>query len=100
MSHTLIQDTLFTAETVRNLDSLAIEKQGIPSIVLMKRAGRAVLSELLDAFGTPSLLNVFCGSGSNGGDGYIVAALAAQKNIVVRCYEMEGNLGKAVCAAS
>jgi len=93
MSHTLIQDTLFTAETVRNLDSLAIEKQGIPSIVLMKRAGRAVLSELLDAFGAPSLLNVFCGSGSNGGDGYIVAALAAQKNIVVRCYEMEGNLG-------
>ena len=93
MSHTLIQDALFTAKTVRDLDRLAIEKQGIPSIVLMKRAGRAVLSELLDAFGTPSLLNVFCGGGNNGGDGYIVAALAAEKKIAVRCFEMGGKLG-------
>ena len=92
MSHTLIQDALFTAKSVRELDRLAIEEQGIPGIVLMKRAGRAVLSELLDAFGAPSLLSVFCGSGNNGGDGYIVAALAAEKNIAVRCFEMGGSL--------
>lgn len=92
MSHTLIQDALFTAKSVRELDRLAIEEHGTPGIVLMKRAGRAVLSELLDAFGTPSLLNVFCGSGNNGGDGYIVAALAAEKNIAVRCFEVGGNL--------
>ncbi len=92
MSHTLIQDALFTAKSVRELDRLAIEQQGIPGIVLMKRAGRAILSELLDALGTPSLLSVFCGSGNNGGDGYIVAALAAEKNIAVRCFEMGGSL--------
>ena len=49
MSHTLIQDALFTAKSVRELDRLVIEEQGIPGIILMKRAGRAVLSELLDA---------------------------------------------------
>ena len=92
MSHTLIQDALFTAKSVRELDRLVIEEQGIPGIILMKRAGRAVLSELLDAYGTPSLLSVFCGSGNNGGDGYIVAALAAEKNIAVQCFEMGGTL--------
>ena len=88
MSHNLIQDVLFKAKSVAELDRIAIEEQGIAGIVLMKRAGRAVLNELLDTFGEPSLLSVFCGSGNNAGDGYIVAALAAAKNIPVQVIEL------------
>jgi NAD(P)H-hydrate epimerase len=88
MSHKLIQDALFNAKSVRELDRLAIEEEGIAGIVLMKRAGRAVLQELLEHYGAPSLLTVFCGGGNNGGDGYIVAALAAEKHIPVQVFEL------------
>ena len=88
MSHIDIQDALYSAKSVRELDRLAIEQLAIPGIVLMKRAGRAALDELLDAWGEPSLISVFCGSGNNGGDGYIVAALAAEKGIEVQVIEL------------
>lgn len=92
MSHKLIQDALFNAKSVRELDRLAIEDEGIAGIVLMKRAGRAVLQELLELYGAPSLLNVFCGGGNNGGDGYILAALAAEKHIPVQVFELSEEL--------
>ena len=88
MSHIVIQDALYNSKSVRELDRLAIQQLGIPSIVLMKRAGRAAFDELLDAWGTPSLITVFCGSGNNAGDGYIVAALAAEKGFAVRVIEL------------
>ena len=88
MSHIDIQDALYSAKSVRELDRLAIEQLAIPGIVLMKRAGRAAVDELLDAWGQPSLISVFCGSGNNGGDGYIVAALAAEKGIEVQVIEL------------
>ena len=83
-----IEDNLYSVEAVRALDQAAIEQLQGPSILLMKRAGAAALAELLEAFGHPSLITVFCGSGNNAGDGYIVAALAAQKNIAVRLIEL------------
>lgn len=92
MSHKLIQDALFNAKSVRELDRLAIEEEGIAGIVLMKRAGRAVLQELLELYGAPSLLSVFCGGGNNGGDGYILAALAAEKHIPVQVFELSEEL--------
>ena len=88
MSHIVIQDALYNAKSVRELDRLAIQQLAIPSIILMKRAGRAAFDELLDAWGTPSLITVFCGSGNNAGDGYIVAALAAEKGIAARVIEL------------
>ena len=88
MSHIVIQDALYNAKSVRQLDRLAIQQLAIPSIVLMKRAARAAFNELLDAWGKPSLITVFCGSGNNAGDGYIVSALAAEKGIVTRVIEL------------
>ena len=92
MSHNLIQDALFSAKSVAQLDRIAIEEQGIAGIILMKRAGRALLDELLESFGSPSLLSIFCGSGNNAGDGYIAAALAAAKNIPVQVVELSDGL--------
>jgi len=92
MSHNLIQDALFSAKSVAQLDRIAIEEQGIAGIILMKRAGRALLDELLESFGSPSLLSIFCGSGNNAGDGYIAAALAAAKNIPVQVVELSDSL--------
>jgi hydroxyethylthiazole kinase-like uncharacterized protein yjeF len=88
MSHIVIQDALYNTKSVRELDRLAIQQMAIPSIVLMKRAARAAFDELLDAWGKPSLITVFCGSGNNAGDGYIVAALAAEKGFATRVVEL------------
>ena len=88
-----ITDNLYSVKVAKDLDQSAMSQMDIPGIVLMKRAGAAALSELLEAFGRPSLVTVFCGSGNNAGDGYIIAALASQKKIPVKVYEL-GNTKK------
>jgi NAD(P)H-hydrate epimerase len=80
-------NSLFEAKTVRELDDLAIHATKITSFDLMQRAGESALNELLENYGAPTLLHVFCGAGNNGGDGYVVAAMAAAKNISVNIYE-------------
>lgn len=78
---------LYTAEQVRELDRIAIEDRGIPGIKLMKRAGRAVFTAINYRWpGSP--ITVFCGAGNNGGDGYIVAALAAQNQLPVQIIQL------------
>jgi len=78
---------LYTAAQVRELDRLAIAG-GIPGIQLMKRAGKATLELLLECWSQPEFITVYCGTGNNGGDGYIVAALAAQRQIPARVIQV------------
>lgn len=78
---------LYTAAQVRELDRQAIEVQGVPGIQLMKRAGRAVFNVVQNYASfcsETSPLVVVCGAGNNAGDGYVVAALAAERSIPVR----------------
>ncbi|MEZ5529619.1 MAG: NAD(P)H-hydrate dehydratase [Porticoccaceae bacterium] len=78
---------LYTAQQVRELDRIAIQDWGIPGIKLMKRAGYAVFQQLISRWpGAP--ITVFCGAGNNGGDGYIVAALAAEGRLPVRVIQV------------
>lgn len=64
-----------TCQEIRELDILAIEHVGIPGIVLMENAARAVAEcvyqALLDPAGSQVLL--LCGPGNNGGDGFVAA---------------------------
>lgn len=92
MSHfptdNFIQDNLYSAETVQQLDAAAIKSMDGLAIRLMKRAGKAAFDEMLAVFGRPTLITVFCGSGNNAGDGYVLAALAAQRRIPVQIIEL------------
>ncbi|MBZ0166997.1 MAG: NAD(P)H-hydrate epimerase [Candidatus Omnitrophica bacterium] len=61
-----------TTKQIQKLDEVAIKTFGIPSVVLMENAGRAVFTEL----GKPGKLPrvaVLCGTGNNAGDGFVVA---------------------------
>lgn len=78
---TLSLPALYTAAQTRALDRCAIDDHGIPGIVLMKRAGTAAWAELRRRWPAARAITVLCGSGNNGGDGYIVAALARQQGL-------------------
>lgn len=84
---------LYTAAQVRAFDRIAIDEYGIPGIRLMKRAGKAAFDLLLQRWPGCEHLQVFCGTGNNGGDGFIVAALAAQRALPVTVWQV-GDAGK------
>ena len=75
---------LYTAAQVRELDRLAIEQQGIPSLTLMERAGADALDALTARYPGAGNLVVLCGGGNNAGDGYVLARLARQAGLEVR----------------
>ena len=76
---------LYTAEQVRHLDQVAIESFGIDGFDLMKRAGKAAFRVARRHWPDARSIVVLCGGGNNGGDGYVVAALAKQQGWQCRC---------------
>ncbi len=76
-------DRLYTAEQTRALDHCAISEHGIPGIRLMSRAADAAFRTLLEAWPAPQLVQVLCGTGNNGGDGFLLADLAHKRGIPV-----------------
>jgi len=64
-----------TAERMRELDRQATEEFGIPSLILMENAGRAVAMTALAMLKDHSRARVIiaCGPGNNGGDGFVAA---------------------------
>ena len=67
--------TLMTKDQVRAVDSWAINTLGIPGVVLMENAGRScaeLIKEKLKPITNPKVC-IFCGTGNNGGDGYVIA---------------------------
>ncbi len=64
---------LLTASEMRALDRHTIETLGVPGALLMELAGAAVAHEALALLPAGACVWVFCGSGSNGGDGLVAA---------------------------
>jgi len=63
-----------TVSQMRAMDREAVEKYGIPELMLMENAGLAAYAVLLREIGiNRKRFLVFCGSGNNGGDGFVVA---------------------------
>lgn len=78
MNKVVVEHRIYTAAQVRELDHRAIQGAGIPAYTLMSRAGKATFDHLRERWSAAKSLCVLCGSGNNGGDGYIVATLALQ----------------------
>lgn len=70
---------LFTAADVRAIDQALIQDYGISGINLMKRAARACVHSIDQYFADVSRFLVYCGSGNNAGDGYLIAAMLADR---------------------
>ncbi len=67
---------LYNTVQVRELERIAIEVCGIPGYHLMCGAGSAVFEHIAEKWPQARSLVVFCGSGNNAGDGYVIARLA------------------------
>lgn len=74
---------LYTAAQVRRLDQLAISRHNIPGITLMERAGVVSFSVLRKRWPAVQRIAVLCGTGNNGGDGFVLARLAREAGIKV-----------------
>ncbi len=70
------------AKTMSKIDRRAQSEFGIPEIVLMENAGRAVFDVILSSIRSikKQKIVVFCGKGNNGGDGFVVARYLANED--------------------
>ena len=75
---------IYSTDSVRRIDRLAIELAGIAGYTLMNRAGRAALELARRSWPDARRWQVVCGAGNNGGDGYVLARLAADSGLEVR----------------
>lgn len=68
---------IFTAEQMRELDRLTVERCGIPYATLMETAGSRVVDAIIQHYGSVKhkCCMVYCGKGNNGGDGAVIARL-------------------------
>lgn len=72
---------VMSGNEMRKAERLA-EEQGIPMSVLMERAGTKTAETALDLIQKIKLKNicVLCGSGNNGGDGFVTAGILSGKD--------------------
>lgn len=79
-------ENYYTAAAVRELDRLAIEEHHIAGFKLMQLAGTAAFHALMKKWPDVQRLVIFCGTGNNGGDGFIVAGLAQKAGLEATVY--------------
>ena len=79
----MLPTALYRARDVRELDRHAIETGGIPGIELMERAGLESFRALRERWPAARRVSVVAGPGNNGGDGFVVARLAAREGLSV-----------------
>lgn len=82
-----------TAASMRELDRLAVEEIGIPSLILMENAGLRTADLALDLLqkslhrpAEKARVGIVCGKGNNGGDGMCVARHLANRGVGVAVY--------------
>ncbi len=66
---------LVNSSEMKEIDSITIEKYSVPAAILMENAGVNVVDALSMELGGLFMkrVNVFCGGGNNGGDGFVIA---------------------------
>jgi len=71
---------LYTVAQVREAERLTETEYGIPLSVLMDNAGRCLAQTAVGMLpDATAVIGIFCGSGNNGGDGYVCGATLLQK---------------------
>lgn len=86
-------EKLLSVAQMRAADSFTIENLGVLSETLMERAGKAIADEVEKIYAERGgTVTVVCGTGNNGGDGYVCANSLLSRGINVKVYAAEGRL--------
>ncbi len=82
-----------TRAEMRELDRRAADEYATPSLLLMENAGRGA-ADVASRMTRPEdgVVMVFCGRGSNGGDGFVLARHLHNRGYAVRCYYVGGRI--------
>jgi hydroxyethylthiazole kinase-like uncharacterized protein yjeF len=78
-----LDEALYRVDAVRRIEAQAMALPGHDAGSLMQRAGAAALAFLRTRWPLARRIAVVCGSGNNGGDGYVLATLARAVGIDV-----------------
>ena len=78
---------LVTSEQMSSIDRRTIHDFGISAYSLMERAGFAVAQTAIQMIGAMAgrRVEILCGKGNNGGDGFVVGRLLSMQGADVRC---------------
>lgn len=77
---------LYTVKQIRVIEETALKS--VSEFDLMTRAGQAAFRLLIEKYPDIDSMNVFCGGGNNGGDGFVVAKLAHDAGLDVSVYHL------------
>ena len=81
---------VLTAAQMRAIEAAAIASGAVTGLELMERAGAGVVAAVLEEWPemalSPQRAVVLCGPGNNGGDGFVVARLLAERGWAVEVY--------------
>jgi len=77
---------LFSSQQVRSADTYAINKLGIPPMVLMENAARSIYDIMLEysEYFANKSVGIVCGKGNNGGDGFALA-----RHLLINGYDVK-----------
>ncbi|MEE4410588.1 MULTISPECIES: bifunctional ADP-dependent NAD(P)H-hydrate dehydratase/NAD(P)H-hydrate epimerase [unclassified Serratia (in: enterobacteria)] len=95
-----LSHSVWSADWIRQAEPAAAASLGISLYDLMQRAGEAAYALARDQYPAGSHWLVLCGHGNNGGDGYVVAKLAAAAGVKITLIACEGSRPLPVEAAA
>ncbi len=81
-----LTSALFDNAGMRALDAAGLALPGMAPGELMERAGQALLAVVRREWPQARRIGILCGPGNNGGDGYVLARLAAEAGLEVRVH--------------
>ncbi len=95
----MISEHAYSVASVRSIEAYAFTHT-VSAKTLMERAGQAAFDVLKHYYPNPVSVKVLCGSGNNGGDGYVLARLAHAQGYpteIIRIDEPTTDCAKEMC---
>lgn len=80
---------MYTTTEIKQLEQLAGKEAHLSEWMMMQQAGKAAFNVLQQNYPYSEKLAVFCGSGNNAGDGYVLAMHAKLQGKEVTCFYLK-----------
>jgi NAD(P)H-hydrate epimerase len=83
-----IKAPIYQTAQIREFERMAVERFHVTPDVMMQRAGKAAFDFLQRRWPQAQNIAIFCGSGNNGVDGYVLAQLVQERGMKVTIWQV------------